>query len=123
MLKRSLGRIVNVSSVSAQRGGGTYSKVPYSASKAAILGLTRALAREVGPFGVTVNAVSPGPIDTDIMGGRLTPERRIELAKDLVVGRLGTVDDVAAVIAFLMGSDAGFVTGATYNVNGGLIID
>jgi len=123
MLERRLGRIVNVSSVSAQRGGGSYSKVPYSASKAAVLGLTRALAREVGPFGVTVNAVSPGPIDTDIMGGPLTPERRAGLVKDLVVGRLGTVDDVAAVIAFLMGGDTGFVTGATYNVNGGLIID
>lgn len=123
MLDRSLGRIVNVSSVSAQRGGGTYSKVAYSASKAAVLGLTRALAREVGKGGVTVNAVSPGPIDTDIMGGPLTEARKSELLTELVVPRIGSVADVAAVMAFLMGPDSGFVTGTTFNVNGGLIID
>jgi NAD(P)-dependent dehydrogenase (short-subunit alcohol dehydrogenase family) len=123
LVSRGIGRIVNVSSASAQRGGGTYSKVPYSASKAAVLGLTRALAREVGRDGVTVNAVSPGPIDTDIMGGTLTDERRAALVRDLVVDRLGTVDDVAAVIEFLLGEDAGYISGATYNVNGGLIID
>jgi NAD(P)-dependent dehydrogenase (short-subunit alcohol dehydrogenase family) len=123
LVSRGIGRIVNVSSASAQRGGGTYSKVPYSASKAAVLGLTRALAREVGRDGVTVNAVSPGPIDTDIMGGTLTDERRAALVRDLVVDRLGTVDDVAAIIEFLLGEDAGYISGATYNVNGGLIID
>ena len=123
MLDRGVGRIVTVSSTSAQRGGGTYSKVAYSAAKAAVLGMTRALAREVGRDGVTVNAVSPGPIDTDIMGGTLTEERRAALIADLVVDRLGTVDDVSAVIEFLLGEDAGYITGATYNVNGGLIID
>jgi NAD(P)-dependent dehydrogenase (short-subunit alcohol dehydrogenase family) len=123
MVESGVGRIVNVSSVSAQRGGGTYSKVPYSAAKAAVLGLTRALAREVGVHGITVNAVSPGPIDTDIMGGTLTDERRAELVRDLVVDRLGTVEDVAAVMAFLLSEDSGFVTGSTYNVNGGLLID
>jgi 2-hydroxycyclohexanecarboxyl-CoA dehydrogenase len=123
MVDRGLGRIVSVSSASAQRGGGTYSKVPYSASKAAVLGMTRALAREVGKEGVTVNAVSPGPIDTDIMGGTLSEERKSALVADLVVDRVGTVDDVAAVIEFLLGEDAGYITGATYNVNGGLIVD
>lgn len=123
MVDRRIGRVVSVSSASAQRGGGTFSKVPYSASKAAVLGLTRALAREVGEFGVTVNAVSPGPIDTDIMGGTLTEDRKRALVQDLVVDRVGTVDDVAAVIEFLLGPDTGYVTGATYNVNGGLIID
>lgn len=118
-----VGRVVSVSSASAQRGGGTYSKVPYSAAKAAVLGMTRALAREVGEFGVTVNAVSPGPIDTDIMGGALTEQRKADLVRDLVVDRVGTVEDVAAVIAFLCGQDAGYITGTTYNVNGGLIID
>ncbi len=123
MLHRGVGRIVTVSSASAQRGGGTYSKAAYSAAKAAVLGMTRALAREVGRDGVTVNAVSPGPIDTDIMGGALSEERRAAMIADLVVDRLGTVDDVAAVIEFLLGEDAGYITGATYNVNGGLIID
>lgn len=123
MVSRGLGRVVSVSSASAQRGGGTYSKVPYSASKAAVLGMTRALAREVGQFGVTVNAVSPGPIDTDIMGGRLSEQRKAELIADLVVDRLGTVDDVAALMEFLLGPESGYISGATYNVNGGLIVD
>lgn len=123
MVSRGCGRIVSVSSASAQRGGGTFSKVPYSASKAAVLGFTRAVARELGPHGITVNSVSPGPIDTDIMGGTLTEERKRELIRDLPIGRIGSVDDVAAVIGFLMSGDAGYITGATYNVNGGLIID
>lgn len=123
LVDRRLGRIVNIASASAQRGGGTYSKVAYSAAKAAVLGLTRALAREVGKHGVTVNAVSPGPIDTDIMGGRLDEARKAELVRELLVDRVGTVNDVAAVVAFLLGPDAGYITGTTYNVNGGLIVD
>lgn len=122
MVSHGVGRIVSVSSVSAQRGGGTYSRVSYSAAKAAVLGFTRALAREIGGQGVTVNAVSPGPIDTDIMGGTLSDERKGELVRDLPVGRVGTPADVAATIAFLLGEDAGFITGVTYNVDGGLHI-
>lgn len=120
MIERRLGRIVSLSSVSAERGGGTYSKVAYSSSKAALLGFTRALAREVGEFGVTVNAVAPGPIDTDIMGGTLNDSRRAQLAEGIMVGRIGTRDEVAALIAFLVGPDAGFITAATYDINGGL---
>ena len=120
MLAAGIGRIVSVSSVSAQRGGGTYSKVPYSASKAALIGFSRALARELGPRGITVNCVAPGPIDTDIMGGALTEERRAALGADGMVGRVGTVAEVAALLAFLLGEDAGFITAATYDINGGL---
>ena len=105
MLAAGVGRIVSVSSVSAQRGGGTYSKVPYSASKAAIIGFTRALAREMGPHGITVNCVAPGPIDTDIMGGTLSEERKAELGAANMVGRVGTVAEVAALMAFLLGED------------------
>jgi 2-hydroxycyclohexanecarboxyl-CoA dehydrogenase len=120
MVERRLGRIVSVSSISAQRGGGTYSKVPYSASKAAVIGFTRALAREVGPHGVTVNCVAPGPVDTDIMGGTLTDERKAEMTAGMPVGRVGTPEEVAALIAFLLGADAGYITAATYDINGGL---
>lgn len=122
MIDRKIGRIVSVSSVSAQRGGGTYSKVAYSASKAAILGFTRALAREMGEHNITVNAVAPGPIDTDIMGGALTEERKTAMAADILVGRVGTRDDVAALIAFLLSEHAGYITAATYDINGGLQI-
>ena len=122
MIAAGLGRIVSVSSASAQRGGGTYSKVPYSAAKAAVIGFTRALARELGPHGITVNAVAPGPIDTDIMGGALTDERKAQMSADTLVGRIGTVGEVAALLAFLMGEDAGYITAATYDINGGLQI-
>jgi 2-hydroxycyclohexanecarboxyl-CoA dehydrogenase len=122
MIDRQYGRIVSASSISAQRGGGTYSKVAYSASKAAIIGFTRALAREMGQHNITVNAVAPGPIDTDIMGGPLTPERKSQMADEILVGRVGTTDDVAALIAFLLGEDAGYITAATYDINGGLHI-
>jgi NAD(P)-dependent dehydrogenase (short-subunit alcohol dehydrogenase family) len=120
MLARRVGRIVSVSSISAQRGGGTYSKVAYSASKAAILGFTRALARETGEFGVTVNAVAPGPIDTDIMGGTLSEERKAQMAEGAMLNRIGTREDVAALIGFLLSEDAGHITAATYDINGGL---
>ncbi len=122
MVERGLGRIVSVSSISAQRGGGTYSKVPYSAAKAGIIGLTRALARELGPHGITVNCVAPGPVDTDIMGGQLSEERKQEMTAGMPVGRVGTPEEVAAVMVFLCGQDAGWITAATYDVNGGLQI-
>ncbi|MCM3808431.1 SDR family NAD(P)-dependent oxidoreductase [Streptomyces malaysiensis] len=119
MAERRLGRIVNISSTSAERGGGVYGRAAYSASKAALLGLSRTLARELGPYGITANSVAPGSIDTDIMGGRLTDERKAVLLKDLPVGRIGTVRDVAAVVAFLLSEHAGYLTGVTYDVNGG----
>ncbi len=120
MVRSSVGRIVSLSSVSAQRGGGTFSKTPYSVAKAGVIGLTRSLARELGPYNITVNAISPGPIDTDIMGGTLTDERKSELAEDLLVNRVGSTHDVAAAISFLIGEDASFISGQTLNVDGGL---
>lgn len=120
MVDRQVGRVVSVSSVSAQRGGGTYSKVPYSAAKAALIGFTRALARELGPHGITVNCVAPGPVDTDIMGGALTEARKLQMSADVPLGRVGTAEEVAALMVFLCGEDAGYITAATYDINGGL---
>jgi NAD(P)-dependent dehydrogenase (short-subunit alcohol dehydrogenase family) len=122
MTEQRAGRIVTISSVSAQRGGGTYSRTPYSAAKAALIGFTRSLARELGPFDITVNAIAPGPIDTDIMGGPLTDERKSAMVAEQFIKRIGTVDDVAGVIDFLLGPDASFITGQTINVNGGLYL-
>lgn len=119
-LMNGVGRIVSLSSVSAQRGGGTYSKTPYSVAKAGVIGLTRAIARELGPRGITANAIAPGPIDTDIMGGQLSEERKALLAQELLVDRVGTAEDVAAAISFLVSEDTGYITGQTLNVDGGL---
>ncbi|MCX2731624.1 SDR family NAD(P)-dependent oxidoreductase [Saccharopolyspora sp. NFXS83] len=119
LVERGYGRIVNVSSVSAQRGGGVFGGSHYSAAKAAVLGLTKALAREVGANGVVVNAVTPGLIDTDITGGLLTGDRKEKLIADVPVGRNGRTTDVAATIAFLAGDAVGYITGATFDINGG----
>ncbi|MCD2498814.1 MULTISPECIES: SDR family NAD(P)-dependent oxidoreductase [Microbacterium] len=120
LAENGVGRLVGISSVSAQRGGGTFSKTPYSASKAGVIGLMRSIARELGPLGVTANVISPGPIDTDIMGGTLTDERKAAMAADGVLPRIGTPTDIAAAVAYLISEDAGFVTGQTLNVDGGL---
>ena len=119
LVERGYGRIANMSSVSAVRGGGVFGGVPYSAAKAAILGLTRALARELGPTGVTVNAVAPGVVDTDIRAGATSPELEAKLSADVPVGRQATPEEVAALFAFLLSPDAGYLTGATYDINGG----
>ncbi|MCD2191918.1 SDR family oxidoreductase [Actinomycetospora endophytica] len=119
MMERGFGRVVFLSSVSAERGGGVFGGVGYSAAKAAQLGFARALAREVGPTGVTVNAVAPGLIDTDITGDALAGERGDALRAATPVGRFGQVSDVADVIVFLCREGAGYITGATYDVNGG----
>jgi NAD(P)-dependent dehydrogenase (short-subunit alcohol dehydrogenase family) len=119
MAERGFGRIVFLSSVSAERGGGVFGGVAYSAAKAAELGFTRALARELGPHGVTVNAVAPGLIDTDITGGALEGERKAALLAGVPVGRNGRVSDVADLITYLCREESGYITGATYDVNGG----
>lgn len=118
MIENGWGRIVNMSSVSAQRGGGVFGKVPYSAAKAAILGFTKALARELEDSGVTVNAVTPGAVDTNIRVGS-TPETEAAITKDIPMGRTATTEEVAAVITFLSSEDASYLTGGTLDINGG----
>ncbi|GAA4696573.1 glucose 1-dehydrogenase [Pseudonocardia yuanmonensis] len=119
MAERGFGRIVFLSSVSAERGGGVFGGVAYSAAKAAQLGFARALAREIGRHGVTVNSVAPGLIDTDITGGALEGERKEALLAGIPVGRNGRVADVADLITYLCRPESGYITGATYDVNGG----
>lgn len=122
MRDRGVGRIVSISSTAAQDGGGNYSKASYAASKAAIEGMTRSVALELAPHGVTANAIAPATIDTDIMGGPLTEDRLPAFLARMPVGRVGSVEEVAALLVFLSGADAGYITGATYNINGGLRI-
>jgi NAD(P)-dependent dehydrogenase (short-subunit alcohol dehydrogenase family) len=119
MVQTGVGRIVNTSSITAFDGGGTFSKGGYAAAKAAVLGLSRGGARELGRFGITVNTIAPGPIDTDIMGGQLTDDRKAAMSADIPVGRVGSPQDIAAMAAFLLSEEAGFISGATYQVDGG----
>ncbi|MCR2762826.1 SDR family oxidoreductase [Microbacterium sp. zg.B48] len=119
MVSHGVGRIVSISSISAQRGGGTFSKTPYSAAKSGLIGFTRSIARELGHFGITANTISPGPIDTDIMGGQLTEERKQSFISEQIIKRVGTPTDVAEATSFLMSDGAGFITGQNLNVNGG----
>lgn len=118
MIAAGWGRIVNMSSVSAQRGGGVFGKVPYSAAKAAILGFTKALARELEDSGVTVNAVAPGAVDTNIRVGT-TDELEAAIVAGIPLGRTATTEEIAAVILFLSSQDAGYLTGTTIDINGG----
>jgi len=118
MLEQGWGRIVNMSSVSAQRGGGVFGKVPYSAAKAAILGFTKALAREIGGTGVTVKAITPGAVDTNIRVGS-TEEQEAAINAGIPLGRNATTEEVAAVITFLSSEESAYLTGTTIDINGG----
>jgi 3-oxoacyl-[acyl-carrier protein] reductase len=116
MLARPGGRLINVSSIAAFRGGGDM----YSAAKAGVVGLTYALARELGPQGITVNAVAPGLIlGTEFFGDRMTAERREATVAQTPVGRAGAPEDVAAAVRFLGSEAASFVNGEVLHVNGG----
>lgn len=120
--ERKRGSIVCMSSVSAQRGGGIFGGPHYSAAKAGVLGLAKAMARELGADGIRVNCVTPGLIQTDITGGKLTDEMRVEIAKGIPLARLGEASDVAGCYLFLASDLSAYVTGAVIDVNGGMLI-
>jgi len=115
MLPKRFGRIINISSTSGQMGQG--GQVNYSASKAGLIGATRALSREIAKRKITVNAVAPGFIETEMIDGLLVEE----IAKIIPVGRLGTPQEVAATVVFLCSKDAGYITGQVIGINGGII--
>lgn len=117
MLSRGSGCILNVSSVFGETGGSC--EVDYSVSKAALIGFTRALAKEVGPAGVRVNCVCPGVIQTR-MNDRLTAGEAEELADTIPLERFGTPEEVASALLFLASDEASYITGAVLDVNGGL---
>lgn len=117
MMRARWGRIIAVSSVQAYLGAAGQSN--YAASKAGLIGLTRSIAREYGGRGITANVVSPGPIDTDLLG-TLPDDTRAAMAAQVPVGRIGTVDDVAAAVTFLASDGAAYVTGAVLPVDGGI---
>jgi NAD(P)-dependent dehydrogenase (short-subunit alcohol dehydrogenase family) len=122
MRERRRGSIACMSSVSAQRGGGIFGGPHYSAAKAGVLGLAKAMARELGPDGIRVNCVTPGLIQTDITGGKLTDDMRREILKSIPLNRLGNADDVAGAFLFLASDLSAYITGAVIDVNGGMLI-
>jgi NAD(P)-dependent dehydrogenase (short-subunit alcohol dehydrogenase family) len=122
MRERKAGSIVCMSSVSAQRGGGILGGPHYSAAKAGVLGLAKAMARELGPDGIRVNCVTPGLIQTDITGGKLTDEMRRDVLKGIPLNRLGDASDVAGAYLFLASDLSAYITGAVIDVNGGMLI-
>jgi acetoacetyl-CoA reductase len=112
----SFGRIVNIGSINGQAG--QYGQVNYAAAKSGIHGFTKALAQEGAAKGITVNAIAPGYVDTDMV--RAVPDNVLEkIIKGIPVGRLGTADDIARTVKFLVADEAGFITGSTISVNGG----
>jgi acetoacetyl-CoA reductase len=116
MRGRGWGRIVNIGSINGQAG--QYGQVNYAAAKSGIHGFTKALAQEGAKFGVTVNAIAPGYIDTDMVAA-VPQDVLAKIVAKIPVGRLGHADEIARAVAFLCSEDAGFVTGSTMSVNGG----
>ncbi len=122
MKKQRAGAIACMSSVSAQRGGGILGGPHYSAAKAGVLGLAKAMARELGAAGIRVNCVTPGLIQTDINAGKIPDDKRGDILAGIPLGRLGVPDDVAGAFLFLSSDISSYLTGAVIDVNGGMLI-
>ncbi len=119
MLHEKRGRIINISSMWGEVGASC--EVHYSAAKGALIAMTKALAKELGPSGITVNCITPGVIDTE-MNAHLSADDLAELCEETPLGRLGSPDDIAETVAFLASAEAGFITGQIIGVNGGFVI-
>ncbi len=122
MKPQQSGRIINIASIAGKRGGGVLGNTAYAASKAGVLGLTKGLARELGAYGITVNAITPGLTETEMTKDLIGP-RREAIVKAIALGRAGKPQDVANAVVFLASELAGFVSGEMMDVDGGFMMD
>jgi 3-oxoacyl-[acyl-carrier protein] reductase len=113
--------IINIASVSSEKGGGAIGNVWYGTTKAAVVAMTRGLGRELGPHGIRVNAISPAVLDTEMVHDILTPERRAKVLSRIPLGRLPGADEIASLAVFLASEEAAFITGETIAVDGGFL--
>jgi 3-oxoacyl-[acyl-carrier protein] reductase len=121
MLQRKSGKIVNIASVSAAKGGGVFGNVLYGTTKAGVIALTKGLARELAPFGINVNAIAPAVTETAMTSSLLTPERRQAVLASIPMGRFASTTDIARTVLFLASDVSAYITGDTIVVDGGYL--
>ncbi len=122
LIAQRSGRIINIASVAGKRGGGVFGNTCYASSKGGVIAFTKGAAREAGPYNITVNAIAPAMIETDMISA-MPPDARQSLLRSIPLGRTGSVDNVAAAVCFLASDGAGFITGEIMDVDGGLMMD
>jgi len=121
LVRNRWGRIINIASAGARSGGGGAS-VHYHTAKGGVLSFTKGLARELGPHGITVNAIAPGITETPFLARFSSPESTAKRVKELPIPRVGRPEEIAAAVVFLASEEAGYLTGATLDINGGLVM-
>jgi NAD(P)-dependent dehydrogenase (short-subunit alcohol dehydrogenase family) len=121
MLERKSGKIINIASVSAAKGGGVFGNVLYGTTKAGVVALTKGMARDLGPFGINVNCIAPAVTETGMTRALLTPERRQAVLASVPLGRFATTDDIANMVLILASDITSYVTGETIVVDGGYL--
>lgn len=121
MMGRKNAAIINIGSISAEKGGGVFGNVWYAATKAAVIAITKGLGRDLGPHGIRVNAISPGVVDTDMVHKLLTPEMRETLLRRVPLGRFTTADDIAHAAVYLASDQSAGITGEVLTVDGGYV--
>jgi 3-oxoacyl-[acyl-carrier protein] reductase len=122
MIEKKYGKIVNIASVSAMKGGGVLGNTLYGATKAGVVAMTKGFARELAPIGINVNAIAPAVVETSMTENELTPELRGKIREVIPMGRLGKASDVANLAAFLASDLSGYITGETIAVDGGYLV-
>jgi NAD(P)-dependent dehydrogenase (short-subunit alcohol dehydrogenase family) len=121
MLKQRSGKIINMASISAFKGGGVFGNALYGTTKAGVIALTKGFARELGPFGINVNSIAPGLADTGMTSRYFNDENRRQISQAIPMGRLATTDDIAKLVVFLASDASAYITGETITIDGGYL--